>query len=125
VPEPTPTPPDPCPSPKPVLHRLKVEKVGTWADVTPLVRSHPYCVEIGLPTLPDGVTPRYECPVRPEGHPDRAACEREAVGVLIWECTLGGTVVVNTANRFQAKCSGAYYIRACDASGTICAGVNL
>jgi hypothetical protein len=62
--------------------------------------------------------------VRPEGHPDRVECESEAAGILIWDCTLGGTLVVNEANRMQARCDGGLAIRVCDQFQEICAGVN-
>jgi len=43
-------------------------------DATPLVAGYEYCKEIGFT---DG---RNRCPVRPEGHPERVACETYAVG---------------------------------------------
>jgi hypothetical protein len=44
-------------------------------DATPLVAGVDYCAQIGYT---DG---RSRCPVRPEGHPDRVACETYAVGL--------------------------------------------
>ena len=44
-------------------------------DATPLVAGAEYCREIGFT---DG---RNRCPVRPEGHPERGACETYAVGL--------------------------------------------
>lgn len=123
APTPAPT-PDPCPSPKPGrVAKWKTQRIGNWADFTPIVKGHLYCVEIGLPTLPDGVTPRYECPVRAEGSPEREACEREATGDIAWACPLGGTLVVNPANRLQAKCIQGSHVQACDSTGAVCAGV--
>jgi hypothetical protein len=47
-------------------------------DATPLVGPDPvYCAEIGFT---DG---RANCPVRPEGHPERTACETVLVGVAV------------------------------------------
>jgi len=43
-------------------------------DSTPLVAGAAYCAEIGYT---DG---RNRCPVRPEGHPEREACEAYTVG---------------------------------------------
>ena len=43
-------------------------------DSTPLVGGSAYCKKIGFT---DG---RTKCPVRPEGHPERIACETYAVG---------------------------------------------
>jgi hypothetical protein len=42
-------------------------------DTTPLVRDAAYCRKVGFPD-------RTECPVRPEGNPERSACEAYAVG---------------------------------------------
>jgi hypothetical protein len=42
-------------------------------DSTPLVLDPMYCASIGFPDRPD-------CPVRPEGHPEREACENYRVG---------------------------------------------
>jgi hypothetical protein len=47
-------------------------------DATPLVGPDAaYCAEIGFT---DG---RANCPVRPEGHPERSACEAWLVGVAV------------------------------------------
>jgi hypothetical protein len=43
-------------------------------DSTPLVAGAEYCEKVGFT---DG---RNRCPVRPEGHPEREACEAYAVG---------------------------------------------
>jgi hypothetical protein len=50
---------------------------AAWTlDATPLVGPDPaYCAQIGFT---DG---RQFCPVRPEGHPERVACETWLVGV--------------------------------------------
>jgi hypothetical protein len=44
-------------------------------DSTPLVKGADYCREIGYT---DG---RIRCPVRPDGHPEREACEAYVVGM--------------------------------------------
>lgn len=68
---------DPVPPP---LTRIKVtihlRGTGHWTlDATPLVGPDPdYCAAIGFT---DG---RANCPLRPEGHPEREACEAWAVG---------------------------------------------
>jgi hypothetical protein len=70
----SPTPPD--------LSRLNVKvhlKLGTaWVlDSTPLVGPDAaYCAKIGFPD-------RSICPVRPEGHPEREACELYVTGRAI------------------------------------------
>jgi len=63
----------------PPLRRFRVKihlenQDRTQLDATPLVVDPVYCNEIGYP--PD----RVECPVRPEGSPERVACESFAVG---------------------------------------------
>lgn len=52
---------------------------NAWTlDVTPLVGPDPaYCAEIGFL---DG---RAHCPVRPEGHPEREACETYLIGTAV------------------------------------------
>ena len=45
----------------------------TSLDSTPLVLDPVYCSEIGY-------TDRVECPIRPEGSPERVPCENWAVG---------------------------------------------
>jgi hypothetical protein len=96
APTPAPSPGDPSPSPSPSTSpspdasgcgdplpppiseiTVKVHMKGSdaWTlDSTPLVVDHAYCAKIGFT---DG---RSFCPVRPEGHPERAACELYAVG---------------------------------------------
>lgn len=90
TPAPTPSPtPDPlvpppesgCGKPYPgPIGRITVKAHNKghefWTmDSTPLVGPDPlYCLEIGFT---DG---RRYCPVRPEGHPERVACENWAVG---------------------------------------------
>ena len=84
TPEPAPPPPvdaggcgEPLPPP--------IQKVNVYVhirgankdtlDATPLVAGYEYCKEIGFT---DG---RNRCPVRPEGPPERVACETYAVGL--------------------------------------------
>jgi hypothetical protein len=88
TPEPTPEPEDEpppedpggCGEPLPgpivqVMVKVHFKRDARWTlDSTPLVADHVYCKEIGFR---DG---RNRCPVRPEGHPERDACETYAVG---------------------------------------------
>jgi hypothetical protein len=92
TPAPTPTPgPQPTPEPGPTSYGEcgeplppPIQKVNVYIhirgpnkftlDSTPLVAGYEYCAEIGFT---DG---RNRCPVRPEGHPEREACEEYAVG---------------------------------------------
>jgi hypothetical protein len=92
TPEPSPTPPpepedepppedtfgcgEPLPPP---IGRVNVKihfaRSAKWTlDSTPLTGDWKYCKKIGFT---DG---RNNCPVRPEGHPERKACEEYAVG---------------------------------------------
>ncbi len=85
APEPTPEPPPPddtgeCGPPYPpeiqkVKAKIHLTGPNKWTlDSTALVSGSDYCREIGFT---DG---RSRCPVRPEGHPEREACEAYAVG---------------------------------------------
>jgi hypothetical protein len=84
TPVPTPEPPPPsagtCGSPLPpgiAKVKVKIHLRGPnkyTLDSTPLVGGAAYCTQIGFT---DG---RSRCPVRPEGHPEREACEAYAVG---------------------------------------------
>ena len=92
TPPPAPPPPEPTPEPPPSggrggcgkplppdiqLVKAKVHFKGgkKWTlDSTALVAGYEYCREIGFT---DG---RNRCPVRPEGHPEREACEAYAIG---------------------------------------------
>jgi hypothetical protein len=88
-PDPTPDAPNPpdtsgCGSPAPPdIARIKVKVhlrgPNAWTlDSTPLVGPDAtYCASIGFT---DG---RQFCPVRPEGHPERVACETVAVGTAV------------------------------------------
>ena len=52
---------------------------GYW-DYSPLTHGIEYCASVGVPTMPDGVLPRADCPVRVDLHPEREACEDLIVG---------------------------------------------
>jgi hypothetical protein len=155
TPEPTPFPADPSPgrpggeSPTaatgcgdpfpPVLSRINVKVHGqqsdrTLLDATPLVADLAYCQAIGFPD-------RAICPVRPEGHPERVACETAVVGVArdtgrsgpTWSangraCTGpdGGTPACQNHgdNQYLAFAYGSGVFRACAASG-VCGEVAL
>jgi hypothetical protein len=89
----TPDPSEPSPSPSPtpdtsgcgdplpppitqISVKVHVKGADAWTlDSTPQVVDREYCQKIGFT---DG---RSFCPVRPEGHPERQACEKYAVGV--------------------------------------------
>ena len=95
APAPAPETPDPTPEPAPAPPvdaggcgeplPPPIQKVNVYEhirgankstlDATPLVAGYEYCREIGFT---DG---RNRCPVRPEGHPEREACETYAVGL--------------------------------------------
>lgn len=55
--------------------KVHFARPARWTlDSTALTGGYEYCKEIGFT---DG---RNRCPVRPEGHPEREACEEYAVG---------------------------------------------
>lgn len=65
---------------------------GAVVDCTPKLPSHScdYCASIGMGEI--GGTIRCDCPVRPDGHPDRVACEEYlAGGKLVLEARNGAT----------------------------------
>ncbi len=71
-----------APSPPPISRfnvKIHLRGPNSWTlDSTPLVGPDAaYCATIGFT---DG---RANCPVRPEGHPEREACETLAVGTAI------------------------------------------
>jgi hypothetical protein len=77
--EPTPV---SCGEPKPpAISRMNakvhlIDKLYWTLDSTPLVGpNRDYCAAIGFTDA------RSFCPVRPEGHPERAVCEAEVVGL--------------------------------------------
>ena len=154
TPEPTPFPGDPdpgrpggggstatagCGQPfPPSLSRINVKLHGQQSDralldATPLVADAAYCSQIGFPD-------RSLCPVRPEGHPERVACETAVVGVAsdtgragpTWSangtsCTgpTGGPSCLNhPENQYLAFAYGAGVFRACAASG-VCGEITL
>ncbi len=159
-PSPTPTPPeDPLPATpgdgrgggtntttgcgEPVPPPISRFAVKVWGqagdhavlDSTPLIGPDVvYCRQIGYT---DG---RSFCPVRPDGHPERLACEAIGVGVAAdtgrvgptWTadgrpCTgpaPGAYCVNHSANQFQVLAYGSGTFRACAQSG-VCGQVVL
>jgi len=78
TPSPTPTPVAGCGDPLPpgiAKMNTKIHLKGPkyTLDTTPLVHDAAYCKKVGFPD-------RTTCPVRPEGNPERVACETYAVG---------------------------------------------
>jgi len=81
APAPVPTPSSTCGEPTPPeIGRMRVTASvrptgagDVWfGDVTPKVRGREFCASIGSPDV--------FCSPRPEGHPERAACDRAIVG---------------------------------------------
>ncbi|HUL76155.1 MAG TPA: hypothetical protein VL691_02745 [Vicinamibacteria bacterium] len=124
----------------PALARINVKVQNqssdrTLLDATPLVGPDAaYCRQIGYA---DG---RSFCPVRPDGHPERVACETLLVGMATdtgragptWSadgkpCTGpgGGAYCVNHSdNQYLAFAFGAGVFRACAESG-LCGEITL
>ena len=146
VPTPTPTPtPEPdfgCPEPRPARvwtretlppgwgdneigrprWQINSKQHGVWIDTTAVViRNEPHCRAIGLSPYADG-QPRQACPVRPDGHPDRTACERyiaEGDWVVVAE---GGAVCeANPSNSAQfRRTSAGGKCKLCNPTKTSC-----
>jgi hypothetical protein len=126
------------PLPPPVA-RFNVKVLSHQADrytldSTPLVGDAAYCARVGFPD-------RTPCPVRPEGDPERQACEAAIVGVAddtgrpgpTWSANggacdgmdHGGASCVNHgSNQYLAYAYGAGTFRACAASG-VCGAISL
>jgi len=124
-----PTPVAGCPVPvTPKVVRWGLTYRNRWWDCTPNFYGRDtatwtgqpvtgYCVAIGFPD-------RLFCPARPEGDPDRRACEGVGIGgradaVPLWRCE-NGEPEVNPAQPFQARCD-AGYIEVCSTDGAVCA----
>jgi hypothetical protein len=84
-------------------------------DSTFRLRSREYCDAVGFP-----FTGRLRCPVRPEGHPQREACEVRVIGVQQWWCD--GEKIDSTANPAQARCKG--FVKTCTEDSETCAVSN-
>jgi hypothetical protein len=144
-PRPTPEPdldPSACPSPKPPpLARIDVAVLIVGVnrlilDSTPMVGPDPdFCEAIGYTDR------RRYCPPRPEGHPDRAACDSLLVGRALdtnrygprWFVNNHGCVnyavrppfcVNHPENQFLVQAFGAGFYEACSQSG-VCGGVRV
>jgi hypothetical protein len=113
----------------PPLGKIKLEcRPGrdgvTVCDSTPLVYSPggTYCASVGS-FNDDGITGRLFCSPRPEGHPQRLACEQLILGapapVFVWS---GPASQFNMrANPFAAEfTTGAGTLVACNADHSIC-----
>jgi hypothetical protein len=100
-------------------------------DSTPIVYGREYCAKVGFPD-------RLHCPVRPEGAPDRVACEAYVVGHATdtgrpgptWRrngnlCTGGGDDCENHPdNQFLLWAYGGGLYKACSRDG-ICGDVQV
>jgi hypothetical protein len=113
------------PTPPP-LYTFAMKLEGTsWWNGTPIVKGHDYCEAIGMGTMPDGVQPRNECPVRNECPgvkcEERAACERVVMGGLATWRSDGQTIVdESNENHLLAKCKNCTWIEVCNANQTLC-----
>ena len=138
-----------CPEPRPNRDNLAFNvacKSNGVCDATPLnTRDVSYCAAIGMPYLPDGVTPRGACPMRnecaeaplppdPPGFEgmcqDRLACEQYAMSVPgVCEATAplwrsDGEVVLEDQYGFRARCNGCTWLEACACDGSRCERVT-
>jgi len=116
-----------CPDPRPNANSMKfvlVKHNGIWDSTYTTVGQAGFCTEIGMCCMPGtgpcgepGCIPRAGCPIRPEGHPERHACEREFIGSQKWWCN--GQPIPSAANPAQAVCTGT--VRTCTEDGKACA----
>jgi hypothetical protein len=118
-PDPEPTPEPTCPDPVPDKSRLSFNiKCGRRGncDATPVVtKVCDYCASIGL-GMHGGIL-RCGCPVRPDGHPERSACEQFVVGGdPRWFCD--DQEIESKANPYKASCGGV--VRLCNSDLTVC-----
>jgi hypothetical protein len=108
-----------CPDPVPDVNSLRLDVKyhgrNKW-DLTPkLINVCRYCDDIGMGY--HGGEIRCSCPVRPEGHVDRSACEQFVLGGdPRWFCN--NQEVESTANPYQAVCVGD--VKACNSDLSIC-----
>ncbi|KKM64207.1 hypothetical protein LCGC14_1503690 [marine sediment metagenome] len=118
-------PPAGCGSPAPppiVKAKVKVhQREPQWtADGVFLVQGAAYCANWWT----DG---RVRCPVRPNGHPERAACELEAVGGLpVWSTTKGTCWVMDNPYLYRCRPDAVGgTVRMCDVAGRVCASIGV
>ena len=123
-----------CPQPHPDPNSMKFNlskhscTEGPCWDSTYVTRNQcAFCEAIGMGDI--GGVPRCGCPIRPEGHKDRVACERDAkfVGTQRWWCNgielepCGDTRnsnCISRSNPAQAVCRG--NVRTCTQDGKTC-----
>lgn len=112
-----------CPDPKP-----DPAKLDFWidcsrqqsCDATPFQRGdHDYCLRIGMAEFNPG-EPRFNCPMRNEGDPNRVACEQYVLKAPapVWHSD--GRVILVDGAGFRARCDGGTWLQACDATGEHC-----
>ena len=103
---------------------------GYW-DVTPLTHGREYCESVGLGTMPDGFSPRADCAVRVDMHPERLVCEALILGgngKPSWSCDMvprvrGGGGKPDVINPYLGSCGNpaALWITVCgNLPGALC-----
>jgi hypothetical protein len=132
---PEPLPPRDVPPSKTNAHHYQGK-----VDTTAVSHGCDFCASIGFCCMPGtgvnnecgspGCVPRCDCPPRPEGHPDRYACEtyfydgdqlfKDDRGEVLPPCTAQRTDRCVTDNRAQVRCSDCESITTCRADGTHC-----
>lgn len=121
---------DVCPDPGPNLDSMKftLHDTGNYWDSTFITVGQPeFCASIGYCCMPGtggnvcgapGCIARGGCPVWPDGHPNRAACEKELIGAQQWWCD-GQPIDYYNRNPAQAQCNG--HVKTCTQDGRTCA----
>jgi hypothetical protein len=95
---------------------------GVWVDTTAVTnRNEPYCRAIGMSPMADG-TLRAGCPMRPDGHAERVACERYvAEGDWVVVAEGGATCEANPDNSSMfRRTSASGSCRLCNPAQTVC-----
>jgi hypothetical protein len=111
---------------------IHIRGPNKWTlDVTPQVHDGDYCTKVGF-------VGRLDCPVRPEGAPDRLACEIYDIGYAkdtgrpgpTWTrnghyCTgEAGDCANHEDNQFLVYAYGSGYYEACSDDG-VCGGLQV
>lgn len=119
-PPPPPPPPSGCPNPQPPPVSEFIVKEHTkgpnWTvvDSTPKVKDSQYCSAIGQPGI--------YCPIRPEGDPNRAACEAVSTGTVVW--TGPGEQVPDNVYQYRVRRGVSGTAKICASNG-VCGSVEV
>jgi hypothetical protein len=107
--------PDPIPDKSRLSFKINCGPRGNCDATAVVTRSCKFCADIGLGEYEGKI--RCGCPVRPDGHPERSACEQFVVGGdPRWFCD--DQEIESKANPYKARCNGV--VRLCNSDLTVC-----